>query len=486
MESSLWPWIGEYYGRLEVEPLDRNGDSIEWLAFIVNGEVVENNSKTQEEPHHYTYENQFDTNTTYHWKVQAKDSFGEVSTSETETFTTGGGCPYLYGWNGDSYKLINATMPQPILKRYETTSYQEAGILKSRDGYYDLNLFQKLPEKAWINNLSLKAVDHPKGTEVLTDQTCRIYTIADPQPVTATDEEGRDITNLLENQDQKYWTSDLEGRNFENLDDLVDHVTLTLPERSNSRIKLIVRGRQTFLAELSLWSVYHYILGTPNFGYITGLLENDAPSSLGSAFDNAFGRFSSIRLQYWNGKEWIDFRRIGILKAFFERTVVPIDLSKIPGKRIRLSMSAGLYDIDQILVEYSQARTMISRTLEPVQAVKYGEEGSENVLKKVSKVDNRYAIIRQGEYIDYKFRQMDPPENGMTRTFVLPTGGYYYLTGPEVPENRIYNLPLAENLACNPYSFEAWILSRYAYPENYPYTEYFQMSTANPPFQTSR
>ncbi len=486
LKSENYGWIFYSTSDLAVDVSDPDGDDIDWCAFYNDSDdsLIDNVTTTKTSPGHYeTTWRHLSSKTDYSWYARAADNYGAVSDkSNVDSFTTGSGCPYLYGWNGDSYGLINAVMSGSVLKSFETTGYQETSILEPRENYYDLNLFQKLPERSWINNLGLEVFEHPDNIDILMNQAGRTFTIENPQPVNVANEEGRDITHLLENCDGEYWTSDLEGRDFENRDALVDHIYLDLPENNNSRIKLIVRGRQTFFAEFSLWSVYHYLLGTPNFDYITSFLENDTSSSLASAFYNAFQRFNSIRLQYWNGSEWINFEKIGLMKAFFEKKAVSIDLGEIPGKRIRLSMTAGLHDIDQILVDNSKGRTIESRNLELVQATKYGEKGSENVLKKVRKIDNKYAIIDQGEYINYRFKQLNPPEKGMERTFVLSTGGYNYLLGPEVPKNRIYNLSLAENLARKPYRFESWILPRYTYPENYPYTKYFNMSFAETPF----
>ncbi len=403
------------------------------------------------------------------------------------------GCPFLFGWDGQRYRYIDATLMHAFFRRYETTTYHQTADLEPENGCYDLMLFQGLPETSYVNELGLWAVDHPQGTSIVLERNDPpgglgvIHTISHPQAVAAVDREGNDVTELLARQDGAYWESNLSGKDFSKTENLNDWLVLTLPEGRDSGIaRLLIDVRQSPLGEYYHWYFLHYILGTPNVDYIRDLIENDRDFI--PHFDLQMWLSTAFLVQYWDGSAWVDYASLpGLDMHFGNPQVVPIDLSKIEGNRIRLYTPLGLREIDYIAVDYSPDEAFAVTEMTPAAATQHMLDGSTaDILQDIASPDDAYAVLEQGGYINYRFGELAPPAAGMQRTFVLPVGGYYYLDGPEVPEDKMGNLGLWEELAYVPYAYLKWVLPRYANLQADPSWEYYRFNTASPPFDTDK
>ena len=399
-------------------------------------------------------------------------------------------CPYLFGWDGDGYKFVDSAITSAFLQRYEVTTFDSASYLQPKDGYYDINLYGPFEDVWYINNLGLQVVDHPEGTQAIADVTGQIHTIADPQPVSAVDSYGNDVTALLAAQDLNYWASDLGVKDFESDADLHDWVSVTLPGApAEGSAKLVMDVRSTGLSDFKLWTLFHYHLGTPNLGYLTQRFESD--EGLIPYFDYSLWLTAALRIQYWNGSDWVDFPGIAAapdLSGFFGRPqVVPVDLGMVKGGQIRLLMPAGMHEIDYIAVDYTADGAVTVTDLPLVAAeVVYNTDldvtVTEDVMEAVAAPDGAYAEFYQGDYINYRFAAIDGPAEGMARTFVLPVGGYYHLLGKAFAEDRMDNLPMLEQLVTVPNEYARWSLPRYVDMDAYPVSQHFGIEALLPPF----
>src|SRR5256884_1178271 len=87
------------------------------------------------------------------------------------------------------------------------------GLLRPRDGRYQLRLTEELWETAYLDEARLLAVDHPESVQVYVNErfvpagsaALRLYQVARPHPpVAATDERGNDLLPALRVQDDVY------------------------------------------------------------------------------------------------------------------------------------------------------------------------------------------------------------------------------------------------------------------------------------------
>lgn len=398
-------------------------------------------------------------------------------------YSSGSSCPYLYAWNGSGYRFVDVTFPDAFMQRYEVTSYQATAGLEPRDGFYELVLHESLPETGFVNQVALWAVDHPAGSGVLVEQPMviaaersgTIRTISDPRPVTAADRSGKDVTALLAQADGEYWESELEGRDFSDVDELYDWVTITLPDMPDSgSAKLVIDARESMLGSFQMWYFSHFILGTPNFEWLFHKLETD--EEFYRYFDFTVWLSSAFTVQYWDGAEWVDYAEIPFVDHFFGRPkVVNIELADIEGSQLRLYTPVGLREIDYVAVDYTADEGITVTRLEPAEATQHFADGSEaDVRDAIAAADGSYAALEIWEHISVKFPELPPPAEGYQRTFVIPTRGYYYVRGPVVPEDKMGDWPLGQELTYVPYAFSRWTLPRYLNRSAYPCSRYCQ------------
>ena len=136
-----------------------------------------------------------------------------------------GSCPFLFAYNGKQVEFVKDAVPwsSAIGLRINTigTARVEAteewykishDQLVPRDGYYDLRITAELWETYYYDQLSLKVVDHPAGTDIFVDERFVIpqpkpviTTVSTPHPIaSAIDDNGQDVTSTVNELDGKY------------------------------------------------------------------------------------------------------------------------------------------------------------------------------------------------------------------------------------------------------------------------------------------
>ena len=136
-----------------------------------------------------------------------------------------GSCPFLFAYNGKDIEFVKDAVPWGSAIGLRINSLGAASIaateewykiahdqLVPHDGYYDLRITGELWETYYYDYLGLMTVDHPSGTEVFTDERFvvpavkpRIVTVATPHKIArATDDNGRDVTDIVRDLDNRY------------------------------------------------------------------------------------------------------------------------------------------------------------------------------------------------------------------------------------------------------------------------------------------
>ena len=142
-----------------------------------------------------------------------------------------GSCPFLYVWDGHGFTFATDVMwnsalgmPLGIMTReggissaspHASQEYLRIppGLLRGRDGRYQVRLTEELWETGYLDEVQLLAVDHPDSVQVYLNErftpagasSLRLYQVARPRPpVAATDEQGNDLLPALRAQDHVY------------------------------------------------------------------------------------------------------------------------------------------------------------------------------------------------------------------------------------------------------------------------------------------
>ncbi|MBN1762629.1 MAG: hypothetical protein JW878_06105 [Methanomicrobia archaeon] len=431
-------------------------------------------------------------------RLQTEDAMGTEgwlngSVTDAEDFISGetitvlasaeeSGCPFIYGWTGEEYELLDLLFTGSFNARYEGSSFVTTTNLAVKNGCYEAIVFMALPDDGYINSLDLQVVEHPENTSVLPDDYGTLHTITNPLPVSAVDNEGKDITGALAAQDLDFWGSNVSTtRDFNDTHNLYDWITITLP-KNESEAKLLVNMRITDFTELKLWYYNHYLLGTPNCEYLLDLVETD--EEFATQLDQTIFETVAPLIQFWNGTAWYTHSAIPISSIYFDVApkVIPLNLTANVGNQIRIVIPFACHDFDYVAVDYSPDSPVTSTWIRPIEAeTRYVNGTVEDVLENVTDTDTGYARITQGDFITFRFPAMNTTE-GLDRTYIFCASGYYDLVGSVVPEDKIYNLDLLYNLTYTPYAYTKWMIPRYLHPEDYPYESYYHITSVKEPF----
>ena len=137
----------------------------------------------------------------------------------------GTSCPILYAWNGEEYEFvtdflggsaIGALVAPGKYNRPDTDEYVRltSQQLREKDGRLSLRLNNQLEEVIYFDAVKLLAIDHPDAVEVYPNERLlpgppypefKLYSTRGARPpVTARDDQGRDILPLINTIDRRY------------------------------------------------------------------------------------------------------------------------------------------------------------------------------------------------------------------------------------------------------------------------------------------
>jgi tetratricopeptide (TPR) repeat protein len=156
--------------------------------------------------------------------VQAE--FGVPATNEAVTALQRlkGSCPWVFAWNGSEVEFVTDFLWRTALG-LRINAQGDAAVVHAedwirlrgdqvvpRDGYYDVRITGELWESHFFDQVALMAVDHPEGTEVFVDERFvlpapvpAVHLLGALRPVEdARDDQGRDVSDLVAELDERY------------------------------------------------------------------------------------------------------------------------------------------------------------------------------------------------------------------------------------------------------------------------------------------
>ncbi len=138
----------------------------------------------------------------------------------TEVQQLKGSCPFLYAFDGARWRFVtDALGKSPVGLLYDGVQQAEAdprewlvvrgSELAPAGGKLRLDFTEELWETVYFDLAELRAVDHPAGVEIVSNERMvpppfpekRLYTLARPETPRATDERGRDRTAEIARED---------------------------------------------------------------------------------------------------------------------------------------------------------------------------------------------------------------------------------------------------------------------------------------------
>jgi hypothetical protein len=393
--------------------------------------------------------------------------------SLTATYLNCKSCPSLYVWNGEEYgytaEISDGTGYLGIFDYFKEDgslsflysvpwdyTKLNSSRMETRNGYYDMTIIQKWDEIGYIDSATLVYVDHPEDTDVFStkatylydlDEQGTIYTVSDSPnaPVSCVNSTGHDMLELVSKRDR----ITTKGNEF-----TWDTLELDLGDLSDAeQIKLLVSGTIIYSTgeEQGEWAGQFY--NQPG--------EQPFPPPYMEVKD-AQGNWVAVP----------DNRQFPLLDVTPDCFAVNLTGLFQPGDyKLRIHTFFNT-EFDYIAVDTTTQQDITIQEI-PVSFAnltqsfptnsnstgnftRYGE-----VTELLQDPDNKYAIIRQGDQIIFKYSVDDLPAvpEGMERDYFLFASVWFKVDGLFYVDFTVDPLPFHE-MTFFPYDMDL---------ESYPY-----------------
>ncbi len=122
----------------------------------------------------------------------------------------GGSCPYIYSWNGETYNLEGEAFGTALGKALETSSSIVFQKIQPENNRLKIKITNERPETHFLNKVNFTAFETDKNILVYSDNNNKFFAVNDLKQIkNASDRNSKDLLELLDRDDNKYWKSDL-------------------------------------------------------------------------------------------------------------------------------------------------------------------------------------------------------------------------------------------------------------------------------------
>ncbi len=386
-----------------------------------------------------------------------------------------GSCPFLFAFDGHGMRFVKDAVPWSsalglrinntgTARIAATEEWYKIGAdeLVPHDGFYDLRITAELWETYYYDYLALMTVDHPADTGIFVDERfvvppskLAITTVEKPHKIArATDNQGRDVTEIVAKLDEKYLDTFSRGQ-YQGVTrdhyveiDLGDDAPIDGPlyliaqgwmHPSDSSINVaITQGHHEHARGLSLevqdghggWVVARDNLGFPAGRKKICLID------LSHVFRAGQPRKLRLRTNmeiYWDSIEWAR----GVSGASIRTTRLAPDYADLHYRGYSAIHQANDSSPEIPDYDHLEASKQKWRDLSGYYT-RFGD-----VRELLAKVDDRYIIMNAGDEMTLRFAEQAPPPAGWKRDFVIVGDGWI--------KDGDYNTTFSKTVAPLPY-----------------------------------
>jgi hypothetical protein len=362
----------------------------------------------------------------------------------------------LFAWNGHEMKFVKDSAPwspalglhinaQTVAQVKQTEEWFKipGELLQPKNNCYDLRVTAELWETFYIDHYALRAVDHPEGTEIYTDERCstpppplKIYTTSEPQPfASALDDRGADVSATVKASDGQYLDTFGRGR-YQGV--TRDHwVELEVPAEApvSERLLLIASGwlhptdatvnialgqnsdpRPQPLSIEVLDKNSHWVAASENLGFLAGKLKT-AVIPIGHLFGKGVPRKLRLRTNmeiFWDQLSWT----VELPEAQRRTTALPMTAADLRYRGFSRMSHANVSSPEIPEYQHLEGTAPKWRDLEGYYT-RFGD-----VRKLLASTDDRYVIQNAGDELRLAFSAIGTPPKGWKRDFVMIGDGW--------------------------------------------------------------
>ena len=335
-------------------------------------------------------------------------------------FALFGSCPTVYSADSGEAILEAELFSYSIAPSFQARDIDKLNLKHVQNGYFELDFRNEMLETHYIDQLEILEVTHAANQAAYPDSTGRPIVVGTTlAPVSAVDQNGRNILPEVASADVKVWSATSNRLANVDLQDFHDSLDFefSLPKDSGE-IALVLHMRNSMLNTVLLYEVMlkeQSYAALDWMGHDLNHLGNRA--ELGLWYRENMGMTVSI----WRDGEFHKVGRIGDQGpiAWSERSFV-LDAPRVDSLKVRLTFVADNWRIDQVALAIDTQRGKV-RTI-PVAVAKSLEEHRPDIPEYLAQADETYLITRPGESVQLGF---DVGESKQSRTFFLASEGYF-------------------------------------------------------------
>ena len=157
-------------------------------------------------------------------------------------------CPYIFSFNGSDYILDGEPLGGAVCEGLERTDVSRLENLVDSDGKLKIIVKNINEEQQRIDELKFFNIKHSKGEFITPDYNRKFYKYSNPvKPLSALNEEGKDITKFLLENDNVRWLNDLPTDTLQKNFRSKETITLKFPKPKNARnAMLLINGGASY------------------------------------------------------------------------------------------------------------------------------------------------------------------------------------------------------------------------------------------------
>jgi hypothetical protein len=326
-------------------------------------------------------------------------------------------CPFIYVSDNDSYKFIGEIYSGAIYPSLERDDYLPLPRPEPGQSEYNIKMTNEVREIQNTNLIELMVLDHPADTKVLVDKYGNYQTTSDPKtPVKATNLKGRNIFNVIKDEDSLSYFGDKNDRG----QTVTDGVILKFLKPKNAdHAKLVVKAKSTFWLDY-VFTRFHSLFGDQYDCWVKK--QETIPDKQMKSWQIDQKIPLLVYMEKKGKWKFIDYyNTVGPMAA--REDVLPLDLTDFKGDTIKIKLEFGFmfWEVDYAGLDFSLNVPVTQRTALFESAIDNRETDVKKLLESPDLL--YYSQPEIGDEVNMKFSI--PPRTQADQTLILHSRGHY-------------------------------------------------------------
>ena len=335
-----------------------------------------------------------------------------------------GSCPTFYTFEEEEPVLEAEGFSYSIGKYFEAGDLDRLHVSQPSSGVLRLAIRNEALETHYINQVEIRYLDHPEGTEAYPGvESGSMHVLKSKPPLSAVSMSGANVLHPILAKDAASYESE-EGSAMDFLpQEKRDYIDCEFENPSgSSMMTLVLRGRNTLQNTVLLYDVMMRNQGPLVMEWIRKINENPLYSW---RLYRWYKEHSGIQVLVEQDGEFEPVERIPDTGPIaWKETAVQVPVDPESKKvRIRLAFLPESWAIDWVGYDDQEYDVVERKGISPVAATNNREMDNHSIVRRLGKDDDEYLLTYPGTEVDLSFEI--PARTEDKRTFFVWSKGYY-------------------------------------------------------------